>query len=150
MHEQLSRSRQGSPFREPAVILGNVDIARLRAVVERYINGPDRAAAEQLEAELDRAIVVPQAEVPREIATMNSRVVFVDRGTGRSRVITLAHPAEADPASGRISILAPVATALLGLGVGDSIDWPMPDGKTARLEITSVLYQPDAPADLHR
>jgi regulator of nucleoside diphosphate kinase len=150
MKQQLAHSRSGSQFREPAIILGNADLARLRAIVERHLDGPDRVAAEQLGAELDRAIVVPQTEVPPEIVTMDSRIVFRDAGTGRSRVITLCHPGEADPANGRISILAPVATALLGLGVGESIDWPMPDGKTARLQITSVLYQPEAAGVIQR
>lgn len=150
MKQQLAHPRSGSRFRDPAIILGNADLARLRAVVERHLDGPDAVAAERLEGELDRAIVVPQTEVPPEIVTMNSRIVFRDVGTGRSRVITLCYPSEAAPANGRISILAPVATALLGLGVGDAIDWPMPDGKTARLQITSVLYQPEAAGDLHR
>ncbi len=148
MKQQVAHSRSGWRFREPAIILGNADVARLRAVVDRHLDGPDRAAAELLEAELDRAIVVPQAEVPPEIVTMDSRIAFRDVRTGRSRVITLCHPAETDPAQGRISILAPVASALLGLGIGDTIDWPMPDGKTARLQITSVLYQPEAAGEV--
>lgn len=147
MKEQLAHPRSGSQLREPAIILGDADHARLRAVVELHLGGPDRTAAEQLEAELDRATIVPQGEVPPKIVTMDSRIVFMDIGTGRSRVITICHPSEADPASGRISILAPVATALLGLGVGDSIDWAMPDGKSARLQISSVLYQPEAAGD---
>lgn len=78
------------------------------------------------------------------------RLIRIACATVRSRAITLCHPDEADPANGRISILAPVATALLGLGVGDTIDWPMPDGKTARLQITSVLYQPETAGEVHR
>lgn len=148
MKQQMARIHHGSRTREPAIILGNADVARLRAVVEWYLSGRDREAAERLEAELDRAIVVPQREVPPEIVTMNSRVAFEDTESGRGREITLCYPREADPASGRISILASVAAALLGLSVGDSIEWPMPDGRKATLRIASVLYQPEAARDV--
>jgi regulator of nucleoside diphosphate kinase len=133
-----------SRLREPAIILGDADVARLRAAVEWHLSGRDRESAERLEAELDRAIVVPQREVPPGIVTMGSRVLFEDADTGRTREITLSYPMEADPASGRISILAPVAAALLGLGIGDSIEWPMPDGRQATLRMAAVLYQPEA------
>ena len=148
MKQMLARIREGSRSREPAIILGNADVARLRAVVEWHLSGRDREAAERLEAELDRAIVVPQREVPPEIVTMDSRVVFEDAETGRRREITLCYPREADPARGRISILAPVAAALLGLRAGDSIEWPMPDCRKATLRIASVVYQPEAAGDV--
>ncbi len=142
--KQTALNRDRSRASEPAIVLGNADMARLRAVVDWHLSGRDREAAERLEAELDRAIVVPQREVPPEIVTMNSRVAFDDTETGRRREITLCYPREADPAGGRISILAPVAAALLGLSIGDSIEWPMPDGRKATLRIASVLYQPGA------
>lgn len=148
MQQQVAHPSTGAQLREPAIILGNADLARLRAIVARRLDGRDHRAAERLEAELDRAIVVPQAVVPPEIVTMDSRIVFRDVGAGRSRVITLCQPDEADPATGRISILAPVATALLGLGVGDSIDWPMPGGMNVRLQVTSIVHRPEAAGDV--
>lgn len=146
----LTTAHGGAPIHEtaPPIILGSDDMARLRAVVEAFLGGRDRIAAQRLEAELDRAIVVPQAEVPPEIVTMNSRVLFEDATTGRTREITLSYPREADPSDGRVSILAPVAAALLGLGVGDAIEWPMPDGRRSRLRIAEVLYQPEAAGDV--
>ncbi len=148
MKQQIALTRARSRPREPAIILGDADVARLRAVVEWYLSGRDREAAERLEAELDRAVVVPQRQVPPEIVTMGSRVLFEDAESGRRREITLSYPREADPASGRISILAPVAAALLGLRVGDSIDWPLPDGRKATLRIAAVLYQPESASDV--
>ncbi len=146
--KQMTRVHEGSRIRQPAVIVGSGDLARLRAVVEWHLSGRDREAAERLEAELDRAIVIPQEDLPPEIVTMDSCVVFEDVEAGRTREITLCYPREADPARGRISILAPVATALLELRVGDSIEWPMPDHRKATLRITSVLSQPDAAIEL--
>jgi regulator of nucleoside diphosphate kinase len=94
------------------------------------------------------AIVVPQAQVPPEIAIMDARVVFEEAGTGRRREVTLCYPRDADPSCGRISILAPVDSALLGLGVGDTIEWPMPDGRHARFRIASVRSPPAAGEEL--
>ena len=142
-HIHAARPRGAGRDHPPAITIGDADLARLRAVVEVHLSGRDSVAAERLEAELDRAIVVPQAEVPAEIATMEARVVFEEAGTGRTREVTLCYPKEADPSRGRISILAPVASALLGLRVGDSIDWPMPDGRLATIHIASVLPRSD-------
>lgn len=117
-------------------------------MVEGSLFGRDRAAAEQLEAELDRAAIVPQAQVPPEIVTMEARVAFEESETGRRREVTLCYPREADPSRGRISILAPVASALLGLGVGDSIEWPMPDGRRVTFRIAAVYGTPEQGAEM--
>lgn len=89
------------------------------------------------------AVLVPRAA--RSCSTRSS----CTRGlrpavSGRPRQITLCEPRDADPSQGRISILAPVGTALLGLGVGDSIDWPLPNGRTGTFRIAAVSRQPGA------
>jgi regulator of nucleoside diphosphate kinase len=141
MNLHRERTRETAFPREPSIIIGKADLERLRAVVESNLFGRDEEAAERLGAELDRAIVVPQDAVPPEIVTMASRVVFEDADTGRTREITLSEPRDADPSQGRISILAPVGTALLGLGVGESIDWPLPNGRTGTFRIAAVNRQ---------
>ena len=133
---------------ESAIHVMQYDLERLRRVVAMHDTGRDAAAAQQLETELDRAVVVPRDELPADVVTMNSRVVFED-DTGRRRDVQLVFPWEAALERGRISILAPVGVALLGLSVGQVIDWPMPNGRTASLRIVSVLYQPEAAGDLH-
>jgi regulator of nucleoside diphosphate kinase len=74
---------------------------------------------------------------------MNSRVVFQNETTGERHEITLVSPHEADIGAGRISILVPVGTALLGLRVGQSIDWELPSGEQHRYRIIDVPYQPE-------
>ena len=64
--------------------------------------------------------------------------------------LTLVYPRDADPDAHQVSIFAPVGSALLGLRVGDAIDWPMPGGRTARLHVLAVRYQPEAAGELHR
>jgi regulator of nucleoside diphosphate kinase len=57
-------------------------------------------------------------------------------------------PSEADSEQGKISILAPVGTALLGYRVGDTVEWKLPGG-LRRLKIERILYQPEAAGDYH-
>lgn len=133
----------------PALQVTAEDMARLRLVVDRYLEGSLAAAAEQLELELDRATVEPQARVPPDVVTMRSRILFEDVETGRRREATLVYPEEANIEQSRISILAPVGLAVLGLKVGDTIEWPLPNARLTRVRIVEVLYQPEAAGDFH-
>ena len=133
----------------PALHITAEDMARLRSVVELHLEGSRAAAAEQLELELDRARVVPQGQIPPDVVTMRSRILFEDVETGRSREATLVYPEEASIDQSRVSILAPVGLAVLGLKVGDTIEWPLPNARLARLRIIEVLYQPEAAGDFH-
>jgi regulator of nucleoside diphosphate kinase len=72
-----------------------------------------------------------------------------DEETGRQWEMMLVYPDEADPGSSKISILAPVGVAVLGLKVGDRIEWPLPNGRSALLHVLELLYQPEAAGDLH-
>jgi regulator of nucleoside diphosphate kinase len=101
-------------------------------------------AAPGLTAEREHAYVVPWELVPPDVVTMNSTVMYEDEATGERRAITIVHPHNVDVAQGRVSALAPVGRALLGLAVGESIDWPFPDGKSRRLRVVEVMYQPKA------
>lgn len=125
---------------ENSIFVTDQDYHRLSALVAQGA-GP---FFEALEEELERAHIVPQKEINKDVVTMNSRVKFVDILTGQESEITLVYPQDADLENGRISILAPVGMALLGLSVGQSIDWKMPNGATKNLKISEVLYQPEA------
>lgn len=133
----------------PTLRITTEDMERLRTVVERQLEGSRAAAAEQLELELDRAQVVPQDQIPPDVVTMRSRILFEDLETGRRREATLVYPEEANMEQSRISLLAPVGLAVLGLRVGDVIDWPLPNARLARLRIVEVCYQPEAAGDFH-
>jgi regulator of nucleoside diphosphate kinase len=98
----------------------------------------------RLEGELARAVVVPRDEIPHDVVTMNSRVLFENETTGERREVTLVYPREADIDAGKISVLVPVGTALLGLRVGQSIDWQLPSGEMHRYRIIDVPYQPES------
>lgn len=101
-----------------------------------------------LQAELDRAIVVAPEDVPPGVITMNSTVNLRDVETSEEMTYTLVFPKNADIARGSISVLAPVGMAILGFAEGDVVEWPVPSG-TAQIAIEKVLYQPEAAGDFH-
>ncbi len=126
----------------PPILITRVDADRLDALLDsrsvRSLPGLDA-----LRVELERATVVEPRDIPREVATMNSRVKFIEDASGKTFELTLVYPQQAgQPES--ISILAPVGSALLGLRVGQTIQWPMPGGKTSELRLLEVMEQPEA------
>lgn len=94
---------------------------------------------EGLVEELDRAEVVSVEDLPSNVVSMSSTVVYEDLDSGRVMTIQLTYPEDADVEQGRISVLAPVGAALLGLKVGNIISWPLPDGRTSRLQVKNVI-----------
>lgn len=109
-------------------IVGSADYARLR----QY------PLSEGLAEELDRAIVVEMEQVPIDVVTMHTRCTYIDQRIGMQREIELVFPDEADPAMGKISVLTPVGSALIGLRVGQEIAWEFPDGSMRSLRVASV------------
>lgn len=124
----------------PQLYLTQNDVDRLLGLVEAQ---PGKGL-EKLESELVRANVVPREEIPGDVVTMNSRVVFENETTGERREVTLVYPGNADIDAGRISVLVPIGTALLGLRVGQTIDWELPGGEKQRYRIVDVPFQPEA------
>ena len=80
---------------------------------------------------------------------MNSVVRLRDLDSGETEEYELVYPADADMAHNRISVLAPIGTAILGYRLGDVIEWPVPAG-LRRLRVEEVLYQPERAGVLHR
>ncbi len=98
---------------------------------------------EKLHGELNRANIVLPQEIPGDVITMNSKVALLDLDTQEEETYTLVYPENANSAEGRISILAPIGTAMLGYRVGDVFEWEVPAGKR-RLKVDKILYQPEA------
>ena len=105
---------------------------------------------EALYEELGRATVVPPQQIPPGVVTMNSMARCIDDSSGKVFELTLVYPAQADMSKGNVSILAPVGSALLGLSVGQTIEWPVPAGRKIRLRVLEVVYQPEAVGDYDR
>ena len=98
-----------------------------------------------LAEELEDAEVVEPESVPPDVVTMRSRVRVLDMVSGQTATYTLCYPVEADLEAGRLSVLAPIGTALLGYREGDVVEWPVPGGVRV-LRIEKLLHQPEAAA----
>jgi regulator of nucleoside diphosphate kinase len=142
---------KGTMTKETTICITEVDLARLRKLIEvARDTGSDSNTPylNKLEDELDRAEVVDPIDIPRETITMRSTVRLRDLDSGKEMIYSLVFPNEADVDEGRISILAPVGTAMIGYRIGDTIEWEVPSG-LRKLRVEEVLYQPEASGDYH-
>ncbi|KQV55018.1 transcription elongation factor GreAB [Pelomonas sp. Root1217] len=96
---------------------------------------------------LDACVIVPSRQVAPDVVTMGSEVIVEDRQTRQRTTMTLCYPADAEPALGRVSVLSPVGSALLGLRVGSLARWALPTGDEKAAEVLAVLFQPEAGGD---
>ena len=119
----------------------------LLAVADAF-RGRDREDVLDLQAEMARAEIVASEKIPGDVETMNSQVVLRDLDTSAQLTYTLVFPRDADIGAGKISVLAPIGTAILGYRAEDMIEWSVPSG-TRRIQIERILYQPEAAGDLH-
>lgn len=131
--------------KRPEITVSTDDLERLEGLLGELRAGAPEIA-DGLRSELDRARIVEPADVPRDVVTMNSTVRFTEEDSGKEFERTLCYPHEATGGVDKVSILAPLGSALLGLSVGQSIDWPVPGGRTTRIRILDVVSQPGRPA----
>ncbi|MBO9665482.1 MAG: nucleoside diphosphate kinase regulator [Bdellovibrio sp.] len=127
------------------IFITDQDYHRLSALVSQHATD----TAMFLEEELSRAHVMAQSEIPPDIVTMNSRVRYLDEETGQEHEVTLVYPQDANVEQGRVSIMAPLGAALLGLSVGQKMEWKLPNGSAKRLIVKAVLFQPEAEGHFH-
>lgn len=135
--------------KKPEIILSSLDADRLYALLESLPKN-SLPGIEELEQELNRAEIVEPKKMPQDIVTMNSIVRFFVESTKQEFELTLVYPKDMDSIGKNISILAPVGSAMLGLAIGDEIEWPKPGGGTLKVRITEILYQPERSGDYHR
>jgi regulator of nucleoside diphosphate kinase len=128
----------------PDIVLTRSDRDRLANIVQALSLRSQSPVADFLDQEISRARVVDPSEMPANVVTMGSHVVYRDEGTGDERAAVLVYPIEEDSLTGRLSILTPLGTALLGLSEGQSIAWTARDGRQRRVSLVSVLFQPEA------
>jgi len=135
---------------ERIIYITEYDLKRLRELIRdaKRIDRRRNEYLDSLEAELSRGKVVASNEVPPDVVTMNSRVHLVDLDTHEEMISTLVFPQDADITQSKISVLAPIGTAMLGYRVGDTFTWQVPDG-VRRLQVKELLYQPEASGDYH-
>jgi regulator of nucleoside diphosphate kinase len=125
-------------MRDRPIVITKTDAARLRDLLAtRTLAGRDHDHLHELGAELERARIAELDEVAADVITIYTRVRVLDLESGERRELTLVLPRESDAGAGRISVLAPLGTALLGYRSGDEVEWLMPGG-LRRMRIESV------------
>jgi regulator of nucleoside diphosphate kinase len=113
-----------------AIVITEADFAKLQSLVSAYRRSArDLHHLADLEQELERATVLPGKATPNNVVVMNSRVSITDVATGEMLQYEIVFPREADISKGKISVLAPIGTALLGYQTGAIVEWSVPKGK---------------------
>jgi regulator of nucleoside diphosphate kinase len=121
-----------------ALIITKTDYLRLMQLIEKT----DTPAADALDLEISRAKIVENTKLPADVVAMDSIVTFTDLDSAEEKTIQLVYPQDADVTQLKISVLSPVGSALIGLKIGGTIAWPVPQGKVRRLQVIAV--QPPA------
>ena len=135
--------------RKPQIILSSLDVDRIEALLA-VIPASVFPGKAELQAELDRADVVDPQDIPPQVVTMNSTVRYSMVETSKEFCLTLVYPRDMDGSADKLSIFAPVGSALLGLSVGDELAWPGPGGKSMTVQVKDIVYQPESAGELHR
>jgi regulator of nucleoside diphosphate kinase len=125
-------------MRDRPIVITRTDAARLRELLATRARAQrDQDHLQELAEELERARIADSDEVPADVITLHTQIQLLDLVSGERRNVTLVLPRESDARAGRISVLAPLGTALLGYRAGDEIEWQMPGG-LRRLRIERV------------
>ena len=135
--------------KQATIYISQTDRQRLGNLIEQVRNQGDRsnlAYVNKLEDELEFAEVVAPENVPADVVTMRSKVKLRDLDTEQESVYAIVFPTEANFNEGKISVLAPLATALMGHRRGSTIEFEAP-GRMRKLQILEILYQPESAGD---
>lgn len=136
-------------IQQAAIYISQTDRERLRNLIELLRNQGERSNASyanKLEDELEFAEVVAPEDIPADVITMRSKLKLKDLDTNEEEVYSIVFPTEANSDEGKISILAPLATAILGRKRGDTVEFQAPS-RLRRLKVLEVLYQPESKGD---
>lgn len=146
--EQYLQSARAKAEQQDKIYITEIDRERLKKLLEEvsHQEGMSDKAIEDLERELERAVVVKPQQLPQDVVTMNTRALVCLNGEDME--ISLVYPEDADWTQQKLSIFSPIGTAILGYSEGDIIQWKVPSGVT-EIHIRKILYQPEAAGDYH-
>ncbi|MEP7213450.1 MAG: GreA/GreB family elongation factor [Acidobacteriota bacterium] len=128
------------------IYITKTDEQRLTNLIQlvRDQNEPtQRGYVNILEEGLEVAEIVAPEEIPPDVVTMRSKLQLKDLQTNEKSTYSIVFPTEADLDAGKISILAPLATALLGHRSGDIVEFQAPS-RLRKLLIQEIIYQPES------
>ena len=125
---------------KPEIIVSSSDLDRLEGLLHTPA-ARNRSELDGLRAELERAEIREPEDMPGDVVAMNARARIRELPGGRERDLTLVWPGDRSHENG-VSVFTPAGSALLGLAVGQIIDWPTVEGHTVRLEVLEVQPHP--------
>jgi regulator of nucleoside diphosphate kinase len=132
----------------PSIFITTKDAEKLRKLIREAYHSDYRGSdyLKDLAGEIEKASVMQPDQIPADVITLNSTARLVDQETHEEMVYTVVFPEDADPSQGKISILAPIGTAMLGYKTGDTFEWDTPGGKRT-IRVKEILYQPESAGD---
>jgi regulator of nucleoside diphosphate kinase len=125
----------------PTITVSERDLERLEAMLARLPD--DQPGVDALREELDRAQIAESEAMPPDVVTMNSRIRFVVEPAGKEMDMTLVYPRDFSGRPDQLSVTTAAGIAVLGLTVGQQIEWLAPNGQTVRARILDIPYQPE-------
>ena len=133
---------------QPSIFITTKDAEKLRKLIREAFHSDYRGSdyLKKLAEEMEKAAVVNPDQIPADVITLNTTARLVDQATNEEMVYTLVFPEDADVSQGKISVLAPIGTAMLGYKTGDLFEWDTPGGERT-LRVKEILYQPEASGD---
>ncbi|MCM2348500.1 MAG: nucleoside diphosphate kinase regulator [Bacteriovoracaceae bacterium] len=129
-------------MKHKTIILTETDYQRLNSLLSQHSN------LEDLENEIERAHIMSGSEIPSDLVTMDTTFKYLNVTDNKMGEMTIVYPQNANSGEKKISVTAPLGSALLGLRVGEEIDWKFPDGITRKLKVLEVVHQPEMQGDL--
>lgn len=133
----MSRGCIDGVMQLPPIMITTDDMRRLGLLADLNMARFPRVA-QFLAREIDRANVVPATVHLQDVVRMGSWVKYHDNAIGRVRKVQLVYPDEADIDLDRISVLSPVGAALIGLSVGQTIEFQTPIRERHSLTVIDV------------
>jgi regulator of nucleoside diphosphate kinase len=143
---RLTINQEEEAMKNNSIRITSLDVQRLRKLLDNPDLKQQKPYLQELQREIDQAVIVESNKIAANTITMNSTVQLVDLDTDERMIVTLVYPENANMQEGKISVLAPVGTAILGCSEGETIQWEVPDGIRS-LKIDRILYQPEAAGD---
>jgi regulator of nucleoside diphosphate kinase len=88
----------------------------------------DKRNAEELNTELKKAVLVSDHDFPNDVVGLNSKVRIKADGKKEEMELMIVTPDRANIKEKKISIMAPIGTALIGFRQGQKVKWKVPSG----------------------
>lgn len=121
-----------------------VFLKRLLNVSNYYKDHNTKNSLKKLSEELTNAIIYDNEKMPEDVIRINS-MVSIQSGTWQTD-FQLVIPTERNISANKISVLAPMGSAVMGYALGDTVTWNFPNG-SKEFTITSVK-QAEKPIDI--